>query len=123
VSPGRAAKKLFKKSLPGPIITPMITDELLTILCCPETQQPLTPVDPILITKVNGAIAKGTLRTRGGQKVTRPIDGGLVRDDRRYLYAVRQGIPVMLREESISLSNLESSGNRTRDTETPISYT
>ena len=45
----------------------------------------------------------GRVHTRGGRAVTEPIAEGLVREDGRILYAVDDGIPVMLIEESIEL--------------------
>jgi uncharacterized protein YbaR (Trm112 family) len=38
-----------------------------------------------------------------------PLDGGLVRDDGRILYPVRDDIPVMLLDEAIDLDGLDAS--------------
>ena len=76
---------------------------MLEILRCPETHQKLTPADTVLVGRVNGAIAGKTLRNRGGQPVTENIDGGLVREDGKFLYPVRNNIPVMLIDEAIPL--------------------
>jgi uncharacterized protein YbaR (Trm112 family) len=35
--------------------------------------------------------------------VTEPVDGGLVRSDGRFLYPIRDDIPIMLVEEAIPL--------------------
>jgi uncharacterized protein YbaR (Trm112 family) len=82
----------------------MIDAELLKILCCPETHQPVTPADAGLVARLNQQIASGQLRLRNGQPVKEPIDGGLVRSDGKYLYAVRQDIPIMLIDEAIPLA-------------------
>jgi uncharacterized protein YbaR (Trm112 family) len=82
----------------------MIDPELLNILCCPETHQPVAPADPALIEKLNQQVAAKTLKNRAGQGVTDRLDGGLVRADGRYLYPIRGGIPVMLAEEAIALT-------------------
>jgi len=82
----------------------MVDPELLRLLCCPETHQDLTLADPNLLEKLNGQIELRTLKNRAGRLVERKIDGGLVRDDRKFLYPIRQDIPVMLIEEAIPLS-------------------
>jgi len=80
-----------------------VSEELLEILVCPETKQPVKPADAGLIARLNAAIGDGKLRNRGGSPVTKPLQEGLVREDGRILYPVDDGIPVMLIEESIEL--------------------
>jgi uncharacterized protein YbaR (Trm112 family) len=43
---------------------------------------------------------------RGGQHVTEPIEGGLVRADAAILYPILDGIPIMLVDEGIPLRQL-----------------
>ncbi len=81
----------------------MLDAELLKILCCPETHEALTLADASLIDRVNQQIAAGQLRNRAGQPVTEKLDGGLIRADRRFLYPIRQDIPVLLIDEAIPL--------------------
>lgn len=81
-----------------------ISKELLDILACPETKQPLTLAEPALLDTLNQRIRQGTLTNRGGSPVIEPIDGGLVREDRRYLYPIRDDIPIMLIDEAIPLT-------------------
>ncbi len=80
-----------------------VSQELLEILVCPETKQPLTAASEDLLAKVNAEIEAGRLRSRGGDKVASPIREALVREDEKVLYVVDDGIPVMLIEESIEL--------------------
>lgn len=82
----------------------MIDPELLKILCCPESHQPVMLAEPDLVERLNRAIAQGRVRNRGGQPVTEVLDGGLVREDRQWLYPVRQGIPIMLIDEALTLT-------------------
>ena len=82
----------------------MIDPELLKILCCPETHQPLSPADAGLVERLNSQIASGQLRNRGGQPVTRKCDGGLVRKDGRFVYPVCEDIPILLINEAIPLN-------------------
>jgi uncharacterized protein YbaR (Trm112 family) len=78
--------------------------DLLAILCCPETKQPLSIADEALVKKLNDAVAQGTLVNKARKKVTEPLGGGLIRSDRHVLYPVRENIPVMLIEEGIPLT-------------------
>ncbi len=80
-----------------------VSPELLEILVCPETKQPVAPAAAEVLTRLNEAVRAGSVRTRGGRAVVEPIAEGLVREDGRILYPVDDGIPVMLIEESIEL--------------------
>ncbi len=77
--------------------------EFLKILCCPETRQDLHSADPALIQSLNQQIAAGTLKNRAGQPVADHIEAGLVRSDRKFLYPIRDNIPILLIDEAIPL--------------------
>ena len=77
--------------------------ELLEILVCPETRQPVRLAPPDLLEALNKRIGSGELRNRGGEAVSAPIREGLLREDGKVLYPIDDGIPVMLIEESIEL--------------------
>jgi uncharacterized protein len=81
----------------------MITMATLSILCCPESHQPVAPADAALIRRLNEQIAAGSLRNRSGKPVTASIDEGLLREDGKILYPVRDNIPLMLVAEGIPL--------------------
>lgn len=85
----------------------MVDTELLKILVCPENKTPVNEADAALIEKINTAIAAGTVKNRAGDTVDQAIDGGLVREDGAYLYAVRDDIPIMLIDESLPLSQFD----------------
>jgi uncharacterized protein YbaR (Trm112 family) len=80
-----------------------VSSDLLEILACPETKQPLALASDDVLSKVNAEIQSGSLRNRGGVPVSKSVDEGLVREDGKILYVVDDGIPVMLIEESIEL--------------------
>ena len=80
-----------------------VNPELLEILVCPETKQPVSEASAEGLAKVNAEIEAGKLRNRGGEALSRPLSEGLVREDGKVLYPVDDGIPVMLIEESLPL--------------------
>lgn len=83
-----------------------IDQQLLDILACPETKEPVALADDALIAKLNAAIEAGTLKNRTGEPVTEKIDGGLVRQDQKYVYPIRDDIPIMLIDEGIPLEGI-----------------
>ena len=89
-------------------MSPMIDQELLEILCCPETKQPVQLADGETIQRINVAIGKGECVNRGGKKVEENIDGGLLREDRKFLYPIRDHIPIMLEDEAIAFEPFDA---------------
>jgi uncharacterized protein YbaR (Trm112 family) len=79
----------------------MVDKELIDILCCPETKQDLTLLDPKVVEKINKQIHLGIIKNRGGETVKEPIDAGLLRKDNKYFYPIREDIPIMLIDEAI----------------------
>ncbi|MBN8547962.1 MAG: hypothetical protein J0M12_01465 [Deltaproteobacteria bacterium] len=80
-----------------------IDEMLLKILVCPENKTPVTLAESALIEGLNQRIAQGNLKNRGGSVVKEKIESGLLRADGKYLYPVREDIPIMLVEEAIEI--------------------
>ena len=59
-----------------------------------------------MVAKVNEKIRAGGLKNRGGENVTEAIDGGLIREDKKYLYLIRNDIPIMLIDKAISMEGI-----------------
>lgn len=87
----------------------MVDQELLDILVCPETKQPVRLADEALLARLNAAIARGGVMNRGRQPVTELVREGLVREDGLLLYPVRDDIPIMLIDEAIPLEGTRQS--------------
>jgi uncharacterized protein YbaR (Trm112 family) len=85
----------------------MLSEKLLATLRCPEDKSELAPADPPLVARVNARIASGRAVNRGGRRLERPIDAGLVRAGGDVLYPVVDGIPRLLVEEGIFVSQFE----------------
>ena len=84
----------------------MIDAQLLALLVCPETHQDVTLATPGEIALLNDAIRQGRIRTAGGNPVDQPVEGALIRTDRAVAYPIRDGIPVMLVAEGLSISQV-----------------
>ncbi len=67
---------------------------------------PLGIADETLLAKVNQAIAEGRVKNKGGQALSEPLAGGLVRDDGALLYPIVDDIPVMLVDEAVVLDQI-----------------
>ncbi len=83
-----------------------INKELLDILCCPETKEPVSLIDQAEVVRVNEAIEAGKVMTRAGDAVSETIDAGLLRQDGKFLYPVLDDIPVMLIDDAIDMATV-----------------
>lgn len=81
----------------------MIDKDLLQILVCPETHQPLEEAGADLLKRVNDKIAAGKMQSQGGNAVSQSIEAGLVRADGKIVYPIRNGIPVLLMDEGLPI--------------------
>lgn len=81
----------------------MIDADLLEILACPQTRQPLRLAEAGELTALNERLQKGEVQNVGGDTVAEVVEGGLVREDGVILYPIRDGIPVLLVHEGIAL--------------------
>ena len=84
----------------------MVDPELFEILVCPETHQPVRPAEGGVLDRLNQAIRSGGVTNRGGSEVAEPLEEGLIREDDKILYPVREDIPIMLIDEAIELDKL-----------------
>jgi uncharacterized protein YbaR (Trm112 family) len=87
----------------GGTVAGVIDKELLEILACPQTHQPLRMATPAELDAVNAKIDAGAARSRGGKRVEGRLSEALVRNDAKLLYPVRDGIPMLLIDEGIEL--------------------
>ncbi|MBS7456673.1 Trm112 family protein [Coralloluteibacterium stylophorae] len=80
---------------------------LLDLLCCPQTRQPLAPLGAEDLGAVNRAIAAGGVRRVDGEAQAAPLREGLITRDRKILYRVDDGIPVLLADEGIAATQID----------------
>ncbi len=86
----------------------MISADLLALLRCPASHQPLSLADSAVLAALNARISHPSpdaeqLLNHGGERVGEPLAEGLVRLDRALLYPVRDGLPILLVDEAIVL--------------------
>jgi uncharacterized protein YbaR (Trm112 family) len=80
-----------------------VDPDLIAILICPESKQPVALATPAQLANLNNSIRAGNAYNRSGVRVEKELSEALIRQDGRVLYPVEEGIPVMLVEESIAL--------------------
>jgi uncharacterized protein len=78
----------------------------LEFLVCPRNNARLQVAEAPLIERLNRAIAARCVTNVSGRGVEKPIDDGLVRDDRDILYPIIDEIPILLTDEGIDLTQL-----------------
>jgi uncharacterized protein YbaR (Trm112 family) len=81
---------------------------LLEILCCPSTKQPVFPLSTAQLDALNRAVKSGNLVGADGEKISHPMTAGLITRDGRTVYRVEDGIPVMLVDQAIALSQVDN---------------
>jgi uncharacterized protein YbaR (Trm112 family) len=75
-------------------------------IVCPVTKLPLQLLDRERLMRLNTAITAGQLRNRSALPLPETLSEALVTRDGRLVYPVREGIPVLLEEESIDWQQL-----------------
>jgi uncharacterized protein YbaR (Trm112 family) len=83
----------------GMSIPPFMEPELLALLCCPETRQPLRLAAPELVQRIR----RERPLTRSGQPAPSDLDGGLVREDGHLFFPVCGGLPNLLLSGAVPL--------------------
>ena len=82
-----------------------IDPELLRRLVCPRTHRPLREASADELEAVNLRIHGGNAVTYGGESVSQRVLEGLVPEGEPILYPILEGIPVLLVNEAIGMSD------------------
>jgi len=80
--------------------------KLLDILCCPTSKQPLALLGSAELAAVNAAIAAGGVVRADDSPQAEPLGEGLVTRDRKLVYRVEDGIPVLLADEALATAQI-----------------
>jgi uncharacterized protein YbaR (Trm112 family) len=81
--------------------------KLLDILCCPTTRQSLALLDSQGLDALNRAIGAGGVKRTDDTLQAEPLREALLTRDRKTVYRVDDGIPVLLAEEAIATAQIE----------------
>lgn len=81
--------------------------KLLDLLCCPTTRQPLALLDARGLDALNRAIGTGGVHRADDSAQTEALRQALITRDRKTVYRVDDGIPVLLTEEGIATAQIE----------------
>jgi len=81
--------------------------KLLDLLVCPVTRQPLALLDGASLQAVNAAIAAGAVLRGDGSAQSDALREALVTRDRKTVYRVDDGIPVLLAEEALATRQID----------------
>ena len=80
--------------------------KLLEILCCPVSKTPLGRLAPQRLDQLNEAIDQGQVLFVDGGAVAVALSEALITEDDKVIYAVDDGIPVLLEERGIGTTQL-----------------
>jgi len=80
--------------------------KLLDLLCSPDTRQPLALLESRGLEALNRAIAAGQVSRADGTPQCEPLREALVTRDRRHVYRIEDGIPVLLVEEALATAQV-----------------
>ncbi|QIL20157.1 Trm112 family protein [Thermomonas sp. HDW16] len=81
--------------------------KLLDILVCPATRQPLALLEAAGLEALNRAIAAGGIKRNDDGVQADALREALVTRDRKTVYRVDDGIPVLLVEDGIATAQVE----------------
>ena len=84
-----------------------VDPELVEILVCPDTKLNVDLAPAETVEKINLAIKENIVLNVDGQSVNDLLQDGLLRDDDKIIYPVRESIPVMLIGEGIPMDQFE----------------
>ncbi len=84
-----------------------IPDSLLDILCCPVSHEPLRPLERSRLKTLNAAIEAGGVLFVDGSTVEATLKEALITRDGKVIYAVDQGVPVLLPDSGIGTTQFD----------------
>jgi len=80
--------------------------KVIDLLCAPRTAQRLSLLDSKGLDALNRAIGAGTVTNLEGTPLVHPLREALLTQDRKQIFRVNDGIPVLLPEEAIDTAQI-----------------
>lgn len=84
----------------------LMDKKLLDILACPASRQPLTMLERAGLDAMNRAIAQGAVKRIDDSPQTDALQDALVTRDRKMVYRIDDGIPVLLVDEGLATAQV-----------------
>ena len=84
-----------------------VDPELVEILVCPDTKLNVDLAPAETVEKINLAIKENIVLNVDGQSVKESLQDGLLSEDDKIIYPIRDSIPVMLVGEGIPMDQFE----------------
>jgi uncharacterized protein YbaR (Trm112 family) len=81
---------------------------LLDIICCPVTRSPLELLPERDLFRLNRLIGEHKVKNRDDAVVAEPLEQALVTRDGKLVYPIRDGVPVLLEDQAITMSQLDA---------------
>ena len=81
--------------------------KLLDIICCPVTRSSLELLPERELTALNELIGERQIKNREDTVVDQPLEEALVTRSGKLIYPIRDGIPVLLEDQAMPLTQLE----------------
>jgi uncharacterized protein len=81
--------------------------KLLDIICCPVTRSSLELLPEHELGVLNELIGLNRIKNREDSVVDAPLTEALVTRSGKLIYPIRDGIPVLLEDQAMSLQQLE----------------
>ena len=80
--------------------------KVIDLLCAPRTAQRLSLLDSKGLDALNRAIGAGTVTNLEGTALVQPLREALLTQDRKQIFRINDGIPVLLPEEAIDTAQI-----------------
>jgi uncharacterized protein YbaR (Trm112 family) len=98
--------RFCKSPIPNHESRLLMDRKLLDILCCPASRQPLALLETAGLDALNRAIAAGQVKRIDDTPQADPLRQALITGDRKTVYRIDDGIPVLLVEEGIATAQV-----------------
>ena len=79
--------------------------QVLPPLVCPLTKLPLHRCPADFLSELNQKIARRELTSSAGELIVEPLEAALLRADGKVVYPIQRGIPVVIPEAGMSVSD------------------